>query len=65
VKNRMEGLRRRSGLSQEQLARVLGVSRQTICALETGRYSPSLRLGLCIARLFALPVEGIFSDDGR
>jgi len=63
VRNRLEELRRQRGLLQEQLALALGVSRQTICSLETGRYHPSLRLALRIGRFFGLPVEQIFIED--
>lgn len=63
MKNRLEELRKQRGLLQEQLALALGVSRQTICSLETGRYHPSLRLALRIGRYFGLPVEQIFIDE--
>ena len=48
--------------SQSDLADRLGVSRQTINALETGKYDPSLPLAFKIARLFKLPIEEVFSD---
>jgi len=50
-------------LRQAHLATELGVSRQTVNALETGRYDPSLPLAFKIARLFQLPIESIFSDE--
>ena len=50
-------------MSQAALAAVLGVSRQTINSIETGRYLPSLPLALAIARHFELIVEEIFDDD--
>ena len=49
-------------LSQAHLAEVLGVSRQTVNALETGRYDPSLPLAFKIARIFEQPIESIFSE---
>jgi putative transcriptional regulator len=63
VRNDVRGLREDRGLSQGQLAGLLGVSRQTVNAIETGRYDPSLPLALRIARLFGHPVEEIFHDD--
>jgi len=51
--------------SQAELADRLGVSRQTINAIETGRYDPSLPLALKIGRLFAMPIEQIFTIDSR
>jgi len=56
-------LRESSDLSQGQLAQAMGVSRQTINSIETGRYTPSLPLALALARYFARPVEEIFHDD--
>lgn len=63
MKNRLRVLRAEREWSQADLAQRLGVSRQSINALETGRYDPSLPLAFKIARLFALPIEEIFSDD--
>jgi putative transcriptional regulator len=62
VKNRVRELRSGEGLSQAELAGQLGVSRQTIIAIETGRYSPSLPLAFRIARLFDSTVDAIFDD---
>ena len=59
----MRRLRESSDLSQGQLAQAMGVSRQTINSIETGRYTPSLPLALALARYFARPVEEIFHDD--
>ena len=56
-------LRERQGLSQGQLAEALGVSRQTINAIETGRYLPSLPLAFAIARYFGRPIEELFHDE--
>ena len=63
MESRVRELRERRGWSQGELAEQLEVSRQTINAIETGKYDPSLPLALKIARLFALPIEGIFFDD--
>jgi len=60
VQNRIRLLRTEHGWSQAELAERLNVSRQTINSLETGKYDPSLRLALDIARLFRLPIERIF-----
>ena len=61
--NRLRELRGERGWSQAYLAEQLEVSRQTVNALETGRYDPSLPLAFRIARLFTLRIEDIFSDD--
>ena len=58
----MRELRSAAGLSQADLGARLGVSRQTVIAIETGRYDPSLKLALRIAREFRLKVEEIFDD---
>ena len=63
MKNRLRVLRAERGWSQADLATRLGVSRQTINALETGRYDPSLPLAFKIARLFEGPIEAIFEDE--
>ena len=62
MNNRLKVLRAERDWSQAQLAEHLGVSRQTVNALETGRYDPSLPLAFKIARVFAQPIESIFSD---
>ncbi|MGH7028736.1 helix-turn-helix transcriptional regulator [Brevundimonas sp.] len=62
MNNRLKVLRAERDWSQAHLATELGVSRQTVNALETGRYDPSLPLAFKIARLFQLPIESIFSD---
>jgi putative transcriptional regulator len=64
VKNRLRDLRKAQGWTQEDLAIELGVSRQTVNALEAGRYDPSLPLAFGIARLFDLTIEEVF-EDGR
>ena len=63
MKNRLKVLRAERDWSQAQLAEQLGVSRQTVNALETGRYDPSLPLAFKIARVFGQLIESIFSDD--
>lgn len=63
MRNRLHVLRAELGWSQAELADHLGVSRQTINALETGKYDPSLPLAFKIARLFQQPIEAIFQDD--
>ncbi len=63
MKNRLKVLRAERDWSQADLAERLDVSRQTINALETGKYDPSLPLAFKIARLFGLPIETIFQDD--
>jgi putative transcriptional regulator len=66
VKNRLKVLRAERNWSQQDLANELGVSRQTINAIETEKYDPSLPLAMKIARLFADRVEAIFTlDDER
>jgi putative transcriptional regulator len=64
VKNRLRLLRAERGWSQGDLADRLEVSRQSVNAIETGRYDPSLPLAFRIAKLFDLPVEMIFLSDG-
>lgn len=61
--NDVRTLREERGLSQGQLAVELHVSRQTVNAIETGRYLPSLPLAFVIARFFGRPLEEIFHDE--
>lgn len=61
MNNRLKVLRAERNWSQAELAEQLGVSRQTVNALETGRYDPSLPLAFKIARVFGQPIESIFS----
>jgi len=61
MKNRLPELRAGAGLTQADLADALNVSRQTVNALETGRYDPSLPLAFAIARLFKCRIEDVFS----
>ena len=63
MQNRLPELRAERSLSQQRLADLLGVSRQTIISLERGRFDPSLPLAFKIARLFQMPIESIFSDE--
>ena len=63
MRNRIPDLRQQRGWSQADLARQLQVSRQTVTALERGRYDPSLPLAFAIARLFGLAVEDVFQPD--
>ena len=60
MKNRLEELRRERSMNQEELARALRVSRQTIGSLENGRYNPSITLAFKIARYFGLSIEEVF-----
>ena len=64
MKNSVRELRSERGLSQGDLGAGLGVSRQTINAIETERYTPSLPLALALARFFGTTVEEMFSVDG-
>ena len=63
MKNRLKVLRAERDWSQGDLASRLEVSRQSVNAIETGKYDPSLPLAFRIARLFQLPVEAIFQPD--
>lgn len=60
MKTRIPELRRRNGITQEKLARSVGVSRQTIISIENGRYTASLVLAWKIARYFGLSIEEVF-----
>ena len=62
MKNRLKVLRAERDWTQSRLAKELAVSRQTVNAIETGKYDPSLRLAFRIARVFGEPIETIFSD---
>ncbi len=63
MNNQLRDLRAERGWSQAHLAELLKVSRQTVNAIETGRYDPSLPLAFAIARLFSLSIESIFAPD--
>ena len=60
MKNRIEEIRRTRGIRQEEFAKAMGVSRQTISSLETGRYNPSIFLAYKIARYFSMTIEEVF-----
>ena len=60
MKNRIEEIRKERGIRQEEFAKALGVSRQTISSLETGRYNPSIFLAYKIARFFDMTIEEVF-----
>ena len=60
MKTRIKELRARDGLTQVELARRVGVRRETIIFLEKGKYNPSLQLAWSIARIFDLPIEDVF-----
>jgi putative transcriptional regulator len=63
MKNRIKVLRAERNMTQAERADEVQVSRQTINAIETGKFDPSLSLAFKISRLFELPVENIFQDD--
>ena len=63
MNNHIRTLRAEHGWSQAELADMLDVSRQSVNAIETGRYDPSLPLAFAIARLFGQPIESIFIPD--
>ena len=63
MKNRIKVLRAERNMTQEELAIEVQVSRQTINAIETGKFDPSLPLAFKIARLFKLAIEDIFQED--
>ena len=60
ITNRLRELRARYRMSQEELAKRVGVTRQTIIAIENGKYLPSLRLAFKIAKVFGMKIEDIF-----
>jgi putative transcriptional regulator len=60
LKNRLEEIRNERGINQEDLAKALSVSRQTISSLENGRYNPSILLAFKIAKYFSMDIEDIF-----
>ena len=63
MKNRIEEIRKSKGIRQEDFAQTMGVSRQTISSLETGRYNPSIYLAYKIARYFGMTIEEVFIFD--
>ena len=63
MKNRIETIRKERGIRQEDFAKAMGVSRQTISSLETGRYNPSIFLAYKIAKYFNMTIEQVFIFD--
>ena len=60
MKNRIESIRKERGIRQDEFAKYMGVSRQTISSLENGRYNPSLMLAYKIAKYFGMTIEEVF-----
>ena len=63
MKNKIEEIRKMRGIRQDEFAKLMGVSRQTISSLETGRYNPSIFLAYKIAKFFDLTIEEVFIFD--
>lgn len=63
MKNRIEQIRKERGIRQDDFAKLMGVSRQTISSLETGKYNPSIYLAYKIAKYFAMTIEEVFIFD--
>lgn len=63
MRNCIKELRKTRGLRQEDLAQLLGVSRQTVVAMENDKYDPTLSLAMKVARLLGQPVESVFFPD--
>ena len=63
MKNRIEEIRKDRGIRQEEFAKSMGVSRQTISSLENGRYNPSIMLAYKIAKYFGMSIEEVFVFD--
>ena len=63
MKNKIESIRKERGILQEEFARSMGVSRQTISSLENGRYNPSILLAHKIAKYFGMTIEEVFIFD--
>ena len=60
MKNKIENIRKEQGILQDEMAKALGVSRQTISSLENGRYNPSIMLAHKIAKYFGMTIEDVF-----
>lgn len=60
MKNRIETIRKERGILQDEMAKAMGVSRQTISSLENGRYNPSIMLAYKIAKYFGMTIEDVF-----
>ena len=63
MNNRIEAIRKERGIRQDEFAKMMGVSRQTISSLETGRYNPSIYLAYKIAKFFEMTIEEVFIFD--
>jgi len=63
LKNRIEAIRKEKGIRQEEFAKAMAVSRQTISSLENGRYNPSITLAYKIAKYFDMTIEDVFIFD--
>ncbi len=63
MKNRIEEIRKEKGIKQDEFAKSMGVSRQTISSLENGRYNPSIFLAYKIAKYFEMTIEEVFTFD--
>ena len=63
MKNKIEEIRKERGIRQEEFAKLMGVSRQTISSLETGKYNPSIFLAYKIAKFFEMTIEEVFIFD--
>ncbi|NLW15331.1 MAG: helix-turn-helix transcriptional regulator [Erysipelothrix sp.] len=64
MRNRVEELRKARKLNQDEFARAIKVSRQTVSSIETGKYNPSLELAFRISNFFEMTIEEIFINDG-
>lgn len=60
MNNRVKEIRKQKGIKQDEFARTLGVSRQTVSSIETGRFDPSIMLAYKIAKIFELSIEEVF-----
>ena len=60
MKNKIEAIRKERGILQDEMAKAMGVSRQTISSLENGRYNPSIMLAYKIAKYFGMTIEDVF-----
>ena len=65
MKNRIEAIRKERGILQDEMAKAMGVSRQTISSLENGRYNPSIMLAYKIAKYFSMTIEEVFIFDAE
>ena len=65
MENRVEELRKKMGLNQDEFAKAIRVSRQTVSSIETGKYNPSLELAFAIADFFGKRIEEIFIHERR